>query len=455
MIIQRIVVLIDGEHYLPVIKDALESLDREPDYMILAAVFLGGTEKILSDRDFRSLAVPVIAESHMLEGIRRAVIEYSPNLIIDLSDEPIVGYRERMLIASHVLRSGVSYAGADFHFKAPVFQSVAKKPSVSIIGTGKRVGKTAVSANFARQLKETGFAPVTVAMGRGGPARPEVIDGAKLLTPEYLLKVSGEGIHAASDAYENALMSRITTIGCRRCGGGLAGEPFVSNIISGVEIANELGEEFIIIEGSGAALPLVKADACVLTVGANLPLEYVDGYFGTYRVLLADLAVITMCEEPLADATKRVAIRNSIRATNPETKIVETIFRPQPLESIEGRTVFFATTGPEGMNQIVKQYLENSFGCQVAAISNSLANRKQLVTDLQSNQDKFDLLLSELKAASVDVATKMGLDLGVDVVYCDNIPVTVNKEFDIDEAMLDLANSARERFARDLADNVA
>ena len=447
--------MIDGEHYLPVIKDALEALERERDYKVLATVFIGGTEKILPDKDFSSLGVPVIAEPEVLKGIEKAIAEYSPDLIVDLSDEPIVGYKERMLFASHILKSGISYAGADFRFDAPVFHSLAEKPSVSIVGTGKRVGKTAISAYFARELKKAGFAPVTVAMGRGGPESPEVIDGAKLLTPECLLKISDEGRHAASDAYEDALMSRITTIACRRCGGGLAGEPFISNVVSGIEIANKLSEKFIIIEGSGASLPPVRTDACILTVGANQPLEYVDGYFGTYRILLSDLVVMTMCEDPLADMKKLAAVRASIERINPEAEIVETIFRPGPLGVIEGRKVFFATTGPERMNEVIKKYLEDNFGCEVTAICNHLANRKHLWADLQAGKGGFDLLLTELKAASVDVATKVGLDLGVDVVYCDNIPLAVGRGANLAEMMLDLAEIARERFSLDFAGKAA
>ena len=37
---------------------------------------------------------------------------------------------------------------------------------------------------------------------------------------------SNKGVHAASDHWEDALMSRILTIGCRRCGGGMVGDVF-------------------------------------------------------------------------------------------------------------------------------------------------------------------------------------------------------------------------------------
>ena len=35
------------------------------------------------------------------------------------------------------------------------------------------------------------------------------------------MEQSEKGVHAASDHWEDALMSRILTIGCRRCGGGM------------------------------------------------------------------------------------------------------------------------------------------------------------------------------------------------------------------------------------------
>jgi cyclic 2,3-diphosphoglycerate synthetase len=54
-------------------------------------------------------------------------------------------------------------------------------------------------------------------MGRGGPEKPEIVRGDLIkLTPEYLMEQSDKGVHAASDHWEDALMSRILTIGCRR-----------------------------------------------------------------------------------------------------------------------------------------------------------------------------------------------------------------------------------------------
>lgn len=39
-----------------------------------------------------------------------------------------------------------------------------------------------------------------------------------------------------------------------------------------------------------------------------------------------------------------------------------------------------------------------------------------------------DVLLCEIKAAGIDVATRWGLDKGVDVVYMDNTPESIDQD---------------------------
>lgn len=443
MSLKRVIALIDGEHYFPVIEAALEEINREPSYKLVAAVFLGGTEKVTEKKDLSSFGIPVIMEDDPVVGIKKAIEEYQADLVIDLSDEPVVGYFERFRFACQILKLDVSYIGSDFRFDPPVFHDIAKKPSISIIGTGKRTGKTAVSAYISRELKEEGFHPCVVAMGRGGPARPEVIEGKSLkMTPSYLLRLSKLGRHAASDHYEDALMSRITTVGCRRCGGGMAGAPYISNVQAGARLANRLEEELVIFEGSGAALPPVKTDACVVIAGASQPAEYIAGYFGPYRILLSDLAVLTMCEEPMANKEKIAYLTKGIKKINPHIKVVQTVFRPQPIENISGRQVFLATTAPSQVGKMLKDYLEQNFGCQVKGISHHLSNRPALKDDLARAGGRFEVLLTELKAAAVDVATKMALDSGAKVVYCDNIPVTVGGDGNLKDLLMDLAKKA-------------
>ncbi len=444
---QAAVALIDGEHYFPVIEAALETIAADPAYDLKGAVFIGGTEKVTDATRLDGFKVPVILDPDPSRGIDQAITRFNPAVFIDLSDEPVVGYRERFEFACRILARNISYKGSDFLFEPPTFFDVVHKPSISIIGTGKRTGKTAVSAFICRELKSEGHNPCVVAMGRGGPAAPEVIHGGEInLEPEYLLELSRQGKHAASDHYEDALMSRITTVGCRRCGGGMAGEVFISNVLDGARVADDLPEEMIVFEGSGAALPPVKTDFSVLIAGASQPEEYITGYFGPYRISLSDLVILTMCEEPLALAEKIDRLEQGIKAVKPGVKVIRTVFRPKPLSDVTDKKVFVATTAPAVVGRIIGGYLEDEYGCRVAGISHHLSNRPLLRADLAAAGD-FDVVMTELKAASVDVVTEYGLERGKEVVYMDNSPVTVGGDGDVKELLIEAAVEARRRFA--------
>jgi cyclic 2,3-diphosphoglycerate synthetase len=234
----------------------------------VAAAFLGGTEKLKEGTDY---GVPLVKAEDPVAAVEKALEEYDDvEVVVDLSDEPVVGYRERMRIASLVLAAGASYKGSDFELRPPEYHVVSTKPSLAVIGTGKRVGKTAVSGYLARLLSANGFAPGVVSMGRGGPPEPEVIDGHEMeVGSSYLLDALSRGAHAASDYYETAALSRVVTVGCRRCGGGLAGEPFVSNVLEGARLANRLDTRITVFDGSGAAVPPVAVGGRVLVAGAH------------------------------------------------------------------------------------------------------------------------------------------------------------------------------------------
>ena len=154
---------------------------------------------------------------------------------MDLSDEPVLGPAERMRWASRSLAAGLPYVGSDFRFDPPSYASFSL-PSLAVIGTGKRVGKTAVSGHVARLLAHDREV-VVVAMGRGGPATPEVADVRP--TTDSLLELSRSGRHAASDYLEIAALAGVVTVGCRRAGGGHAGQLCASNVLEGARRAAE------------------------------------------------------------------------------------------------------------------------------------------------------------------------------------------------------------------------
>lgn len=431
------------------IKSALGVLKRQYNYDVVGAVFIGGLEKISEKGDFGDLGCPVVMQPDPLAGIMAAIDQFKPEMVVDLSDEPVIGYTKRFLYASHVLTKGIPYVGADFWFYPPAFQDILEKPSLSVIGTGKRVGKTAISGYICRCLDKAGFKPGVIAMGRGGPQAPEMIVGSQIdLTPEYLLNLARSGKHAASDYLEDALTSRITAIGCRRCGGGLAGQPFVSNVAAGAKLANELDVDFVVLEGSGSALPPVSANSFVLIVGADQPLDYIASYFGTYRVLLSDLVILSMCEPPLADRDKVDQLMRAIKQIKPDVKVACTVFRPKPLKRIAGRKVFLTTTAPASMKGKISAHLEKEYGAEVVGVSNNLSNKKVLRQEIEAARGKFTTLLTELKAAAVDIVTSIGLDMGLEVIYMDNVPVTVGGDGEIEDLVKWAGSKARMNFAR-------
>ncbi|MEY2477855.1 MAG: cyclic 2,3-diphosphoglycerate synthase [Actinomycetota bacterium] len=458
----RILALVDGEHYPPVVRAALGSLPGT----VVAAVLLGGGEKLPSPGgagDDRAappdLGVPVITGADPEDALGRALECTPADLVYDLSDEPVLDTPRRMRLASLVLARGIPYAGPDFRFDPPPRPRLATKPSVAVIGTGKRTGKTAIAAHLARLLRDRGTPPVLVTMGRGGPPEPELVDPAAFdLTPQGLLALSRAGRHAASDHLEDALVAGVTTIGTRRCGGGLAGAPGDDTFAAGIALANDRREELLLLEGSGSAIPPVAADATICVIPAHVDRELLTGYLGSYRVLLSDLVVVTMAETSLADSgsvsslerdVRRLARGGSADPASPPAftpAIAVTVFRPFPLEPISGRRVFYATTAPASAVKILADNLEHEHGAEVIGTSTHLADRPRLAADLEA-AGEADVLVVELKAAAVDLAARVALERGMEVVFCDNRVVSVGGDGPFEELALNTVHRAVERFS--------
>jgi cyclic 2,3-diphosphoglycerate synthetase len=429
---ERALALIDGEHYAEVVVDAF----RELPYEIVGAVALGGTEKLKGDEDY---GVP------LFERLEDGVVETGAVLVVDLSDEPVVTARDRMRLASRTLAAGVPYVGADFRFDPVPFEPF-ELPSLAVIGSGKRVGKTAVAGHVARLLAETRDV-VIVAMGRGGPREPVVVEEPPDV--EDLLERARGGSHAASDYLEDAALARVVTVGCRRCGGGLAGNPFVSNVVAGARAAAERNPDLVVFEGSGAALPPIDVDARVLVTGGHQDPALVGGYLGAYRVLLADLVVLTGCEEPLVSAEQVEGLRAAIGDVDPEVPVIATVFRQTPAVPVEGRKVALFSTAPAEIHGRIRAHLEEEHGAEVVLVSGNLSKRQELREELESEAAKSaDVYLVEIKAAAIEVVAEAASERGIDVVFAENAVLPLDGEPDLDEALRRLADAAaRERTA--------
>jgi cyclic 2,3-diphosphoglycerate synthase len=453
----RYLAIVDGEHYQPVVEETLRSIERA-GHEVLGAVMVGGKEKLPAGGVASYAGVPVRAGDEPRALLDKALRELRPDAVVDLSDEPVLDYRRRFELASIALFRNVSYKGADFDLQPPHRPRLCNRPSVALVATGKRAGKTAVAGYVARTLRNMDVAPVVVAMGRGGPQQPELLRGDQIdLEPKDLLEFADAGKHAASDYVEDAVLGRVPTVGCRRCGGGLAGQVYHSNVPEGVAIANDVDADLTILEGSGAALPPVHADVTGLIVPASVDLEYLKGYMGPYKLLLADFVVVTMSESPFGSPSDislltshlKSAFRLGADGGEPgDLKVVRTVFRPQPTRSVSGARVFVATTAPEKAGPSIKKHLESEHGCEVVGISHSLSDRERLEGELEGIKDKAEVMLCEIKAAAIDVATRRALDKGLDVIYMDNVPMGVAGD-DPDEIVSWAAEQARERFEED------
>lgn len=440
---RRALALVDGEHYPPVIRDAFVALETR-GVRVVAAVVLGGTEKVAGHGAELHLGVPLAwaPRAADLAALGRTVADaanaHQPELVFDLSDEPVLSPRTRMQLAAVVLHQGLPYEGADFRFTPPPRPRLADRPTIAVIGTGKRTGKTAVSGEITRHLLRRGRRPVVVAMGRGGPPEPLVVPAGMPLGVSELLAIADGGGHAASDFYEDALTTGAATVGARRCGGGLAGAVVDTNVPAAMAAAADLEGDICVLEGSGSAVPPVHADATALVVPCDADTEVVSGYLGAYRLLLADLVIATMCEPPRSSVAQTAALLEALRNISREVPVLLTVLRPVPLDTVTGTRVFFATTAPEATGTVLVDSLQERYGCQVVASSHHLADRPALQLDLQQAPD-YEVLLVECKAAAVDVAARNASVRGARVVFCDNRPIPVDVTGDEQETAVSAA----------------
>ena len=355
----RAIAIVDGEHYPDVVRAALAELP----YEFVAVRLVGGTEKLRGEPDY---GVPIVADVPDVD------------VAIDLTDE-----RRTDLIADF-LAAGISVVGADFRFDPPPLHEF-ELPSISVIGTGKRVGKTAVSAHVARLLARDRDV-VCVAMGRGGPAEPELVDGA------------ADGGGPARRARAPGSMPRRTTsrspcspecptVGCRRAGGGMAGAPFVSNVARR------------------------RTPGGVARAGRRR----------LRRQRRDDSADRVDCAHLIAhDLAPRAVSASGQRPRAPGR--VDFSLRLEPAGPLHGRVAVF-TAGPAETD-----HLE----ADVVHVSHNLARRDLLREELE--RVDADTYLVELKAAAIDVVAEHADARGARIVLAGNDVVSEG----LDERILEL-----------------
>jgi len=330
-----------------------------------------------------------------------------------------------------VLAAGVPYAGADFRLEPPALEAFPL-PSLAVYATGKRVGKTAVSSHIARLFSRDRNV-VAVAMGRGGPETPEVAESPPSVAD--LLALSRDGRHAASDYLELAAVAGVVTIGCRRCGGGLAGAVATSNVPAGAELALRRSPDLVVFDGSGAAIPPVATGKRVLVTSTFDPPELVTGYLNAYRILISDLVLVTM-----ADAhTPHEALAEAIREVKRDVPVIAVGFRPRPLAAVAGKRVAYFTTAATSAHEGLAAELGGQ-GMDVVHVSGNLADRPTLLRELATVD--ADVFLTEIKAAGIDAVAEAGASRDVEVVLAANDLVPVPGQPALEPELRELVEAA-------------
>jgi cyclic 2,3-diphosphoglycerate synthetase len=437
-----VIALVDGEHHPPVVRDALAQLAGTDG--IAAVLFAGGSEKVsdhvLSDPTAHYGFEVTLPDGDVREALRELAGAHTADAVVDLSGDPVLVGDARFALASVALDLGLEYRAPGIRLSPPPLARIdTAVPILAVIGTAKRTGKTALGGHVAGLLRDAGREPVVVSMGRGGPAQPQVVRAGTLPGVGELIDLARAGGHAASDYLEDAVLAGVTTVGCRRCGEGPAGETFRSNVVEGVRLA--LGEDpgIVVLEGSGAAFPPVAADRTVCVTSAPRIRTALD-HLGPVRLLRSDLVVVLGARD--LRPTERDALVRDLEAWVPRESIVPAGLEPEPAEPLApGARVACFTTAPAGTERQHREALARH-GVEPRRWSGNLARRAALERDVEEAlADGCDVFLTELKAAAVEVVAARAVEQGAEVVLLRNRPVAVDGE-PLDERLLRLAETA-------------
>ena len=135
-------------------------------------------------------------------------------------------------------------------------------------------------------------------------------------------------------------------------------------------------------------------------------------------------------------------LKGEIAKINPNAKVIKTIFRPQPLSDIKGKKVLMVMTARREIEAKIRKYMEKEYSCHIIGMTFNLSNRKYLRKDL-SKFSGYDTIITELKAASVDVVTDFAFKNKKDIVYLNNTPIIIGDEDELEEELANIYNKIK------------
>ena len=210
---------------------------------------------------------------------------------------------------------------------------------------------------------------------------------------------------------------------------------YTSNVEAGARIAASLGRDVAIFDGSGAALPPIATDRRIAVVGGHQEPHVVAGYLNTYRLLLADLVLVTMAEAGSGlGSGSRCGARS--RATRSRGRSHRAPAHPgpghpRPLDGLLLDRAAGRAREPRGPSDRASTARTSSTYPGISATAPRSARSLPSV--------EADVFLVELKAAAIDVVAEHALARGADVVLAANDVFPISSDRGLDETLLEMA----------------
>ena len=510
---KRAVVLIDGVHKADNSINGIRQLAERHGFTPLRLVWIGGTEKMKDKDSFsrefeQAVGAEVIFEGNVntgeadpVAGLHRALEARDIDLVVQLSGSPQVNRRLMNRFASIAVGYGAAYIAGGTVFAEGSTDVVARKPSVGLYATDKRVGKTAFGVYLAALLSglrgiDTPWSAMNLTHSRGGPPEPPVLaiynnprDGkdpmemsleelySRRFQPQFLERLLSFGLHGASDVYEDALIlseyltafesshsgaevPKMHIIGCRRAGAGYFHEFAVSNVELGIEAANRASGNFILHEGSGGEHPPVKVDGTITLVPADADEQLLADFPGLDTT---DLVILAHCQPETATREKISSVESVLQQRCRQVPIRRTFFEPEVIgdpeklkSQLAGKRAAYFTTAPKIVEKRLAQALERSYAVKVEKVSFTLTRNQAMQEEIDSLMESSsapEVFLMEIKARGVEGARYIREKYHKPVFYTNNVPRQVDSDFkpmkdntELDRLIIQALNKAVERF---------
>ena len=359
---------------------------------------------------------------------RRRLRELEPELVLDLSDEPVLGPRGAVPGCRAVCsRPGSPYAGADFRFEPPELEAVPAALAGGVRDRQARRQDRCVCAHRAAALARSrchcgGDGPGRAGDARGRRGRRRASTScwrsrAQAVTRRPTISRSPPSPASSRSAAGAAAVGWLGPLQPRtfkpgqswRCTGG----PELRRLrrqrrgdSAGRDRQARARHEHLRPTGPRDRLPERVPHP------ARRPRARDDGG----------------CVDP------HEALADAIREVKPDVTVIAVGFRPRPLASIDGKRVAYFTTAAPSAARGGSPRIWAEYGAEVIHVSGNLADRPALQRELETVD--ADVYLTEIKAAGIDVVAEAGAKRGVEIVLAANDLVHCPGQPELDPALL-------------------